>query len=131
MLGTPALFATAYGNLGSSIYYALGPVAGSRSGQPGEAADPVIVCARISKRPPEGEVALVERPYLVALDRERADPMIAGDAVHLVGLSDRHVAHGSRERIIIVVTPLHELLLDKHHRLVRLPRGAVEDDEPR
>ena len=24
MLGTPALFATAYGNVGSSIYYALG-----------------------------------------------------------------------------------------------------------
>ena len=28
MLGTPALFATAYGNVGSSIYYALGLVAG-------------------------------------------------------------------------------------------------------
>ena len=27
MLGTPALFATAYGNVGSSIYYALGLVA--------------------------------------------------------------------------------------------------------
>src|SRR5256885_5842026 len=28
VLGTPALFATAYGNVGSSIYYALGLVAG-------------------------------------------------------------------------------------------------------
>ena len=28
MLGAPALFATAYGNVGSSIYYALGLVAG-------------------------------------------------------------------------------------------------------
>ena len=27
MLGTPALFATAYGNVGSSIYYALGVTA--------------------------------------------------------------------------------------------------------
>ena len=27
VLGTPALFATAYGNVGSSIYYALGVVA--------------------------------------------------------------------------------------------------------
>ena len=27
MLGAPALFATAYGNVGSSIYYALGLVA--------------------------------------------------------------------------------------------------------
>ena len=27
VLGTPALFATAYGNVGSSIYYALGLVA--------------------------------------------------------------------------------------------------------
>jgi hypothetical protein len=32
VLGTPALFATAYGNVGSSIYYALGVTAGSRSG---------------------------------------------------------------------------------------------------
>ena len=28
VLGTPALFSTAYGNVGSSIYYALGLVAG-------------------------------------------------------------------------------------------------------
>src|SRR5437879_9578946 len=28
VLGTPALFATAYGNVGSSIYYALGVTAG-------------------------------------------------------------------------------------------------------
>ena len=27
VLGTPALFATAYGNVGSSIYYALGVTA--------------------------------------------------------------------------------------------------------
>src|SRR5205809_8114341 len=32
VLGTPALFATAYGNVGSSIYYALGLVAGSALG---------------------------------------------------------------------------------------------------
>ena len=31
MLGTPALFATAYGNVGSSIYYALGVTAGDRA----------------------------------------------------------------------------------------------------
>ena len=32
VLGTPALFATAYGNVGSSIYYALGSPRSSRSG---------------------------------------------------------------------------------------------------
>ena len=31
VLGTPALFATAYGNVGSSIYYALGSRRSSRS----------------------------------------------------------------------------------------------------
>src|SRR3989440_7498111 len=34
VLGTPALFATAYGNVGSSIYYALGLVAGRALGLP-------------------------------------------------------------------------------------------------
>ena len=31
-VGVPGLFATAYGNVGSSIYYALGLVARTRSG---------------------------------------------------------------------------------------------------
>ena len=31
VLGTPALFSTAYGNVGSSIYYALGVTAGDRA----------------------------------------------------------------------------------------------------
>ena len=31
MLDTPALFATAYDNVGSSIYYALGIVRGARA----------------------------------------------------------------------------------------------------
>ena len=31
VLGTPALFATAYGNVGSSIYYALGLTARLRA----------------------------------------------------------------------------------------------------
>ncbi len=31
-VGVPGLFATAYGNVGSSIYYALGLVAFTRSG---------------------------------------------------------------------------------------------------
>src|SRR3989454_3429315 len=34
VLGTPALFATAYGNVGSSIYYALGLVGGMAFGLP-------------------------------------------------------------------------------------------------
>ena len=107
MLGTPALFATAYGNVGSSIYYALGVVAVYALGL-----TPLVVAAELpldaqfaaetaELRAGMGEAATIADSYGVGTRRR-----LVRTRSRALGLKLAEVAHDHRAELIVVGAPV-------------------------